>query len=195
MTDAKLVCYSFADSTYEFNGQTTGDYDPLDDRNILWPRNTTQVKPPAFNPGVIPVFNAKTQKWFLVSDYRGQTGYAADGSPVLITSSGDPSKFNPPLSINAPDPVPPDPVPPEQTDDEKNYALRTSKVAFFRRCTDAEAAQFVADLTDASPRLKAIFDSVSYLIPGTEEYPNLRAAIEARVTPERADELLAPSND
>lgn len=77
----------------------------------------------------------------------------------------------------------------------EQYSLRTSKVAFFRRCTDDEAAQFTADLSDASPRLKAIFDSVTYLIPGTDEYPELRGAVEARVGPDRATVLLAPSND
>jgi hypothetical protein len=187
--DPKLTCYSYADVTHEFTGVTQGDYDPVVPGNVLFPRNTTTLKPPSFVAGkTVPVYNTVTGAWAVMSDYRGRIGYDPNGLPVMITQAGNPSDFMPPLTIQPPAPGPTDSIDP-------NFALRTSKVAFFRRTTETEAAQFMADLTDASPRLKAIFDSVSYLVPGTDEYPALRAAVEARVGAARADELLAPSND
>jgi hypothetical protein len=187
--DPKLTCYAYVDVTHEFVAEIQGDPDPIVIGNVLYPRNTTTIKPPAYSPGsTIPVFNPQANSWSLKADYRGRTGYDPNGVPVIITQAGNPSDFMPPLTTQPPAPV-------DSTITDPNLALRTSKVAFFRRTTEIEAAQFMADLAEASPRLKAIFDSVSYLVPGTEEYPDLRAAVEARVGPERADELLAPSND
>jgi hypothetical protein len=187
-SNSSLTCYSYVADTYEYTGQTSGDIDPLDPDNILWPANTTTVTPPGYAGQKIPVFDPKTKTWSVQPDYRGMYGYDPSGNLVMITRAGNPATFTPPLSKTPPNVDPPPPV-------DDNYAKRTSKVAFFRRTTDAEAAQFMADLAEASPRLKAIFDSVTYLIPGSEEYPDLQAAILARVMPERAAELLAPSED
>jgi len=183
-----FTCYAYADFTHEYSGQTEGYPSPREPEVILFPRNTTLVAPPKYRVGYIPVFNLETETWAIQPDFRGTIGYDKAGNPVLIAQAGDPTTFNPPLTRNSPTPELPQPPDP-------NSALRTSKVAFWRRATEEEAAHFLADLTDASPRLKSIFDAVMYLIPGSPEYPDLRAAIEARVGPERADELLAPSND
>lgn len=71
--------------------------------------------------------------------------------------------------------------------------VTTFKADLWRRATLAEAAIMSADLQDADAQLRELYLAVQFLDHAAPEFPVLRGALLARFTPERVDELLAPS--
>lgn len=63
----------------------------------------------------------------------------------------------------------------------------------WRRVTDAEAAALDVALEQAPPRLRRLFDKVSYLTPADPDYELIRSAVVSATGEARAAVILAPS--
>lgn len=72
---------------------------------------------------------------------------------------------------------------------------KTFKADIWRRCTDDEADTLDAMLAQQSTRLRLIFASATVIDHGDDDFPALKAGIEAALGVDRAAEILAPSEN
>lgn len=93
-----MKIYHYANNTKEYIGHTTARLDPLETklkkRNIyLYPKNTTNIKPPDCKENEKQVFNGNN--WVIVPDNRKKVVYdTATKQPRMITMLGDEIKDN-----------------------------------------------------------------------------------------------------
>ncbi|MGO8093233.1 hypothetical protein [Rhizobium leguminosarum] len=73
---------------------------------------------------------------------------------------------------------------------EEGYQI--SKTTPWLRMTDEEAETMTAAMDAAPARLRAIYNAASFLQSTDPLWPTLRGLIGSALSPERADELLAP---
>jgi hypothetical protein len=69
-----------------------------------------------------------------------------------------------------------------------------SKTTPWLRMTDEEAEIMTAAMDAAPARLRAIYNAASFLQSTDPLWPTLRGLLASALSPERADELLAPEN-
>lgn len=70
---------------------------------------------------------------------------------------------------------------------------RVPKQTMVLRLTEEEANTFMADLNDAPGKLSLLWNSIMNIDDRDEYYPILKGIIESRLSPERAAEVLAPT--
>jgi hypothetical protein len=100
--------YSYRPDTGEFIGKQDADPSPKEPGKFLFPAHSTQTAPPAEQAKKVRCYIQDV--WVYLADRRGEVWYLADGTPVMIESIGDPTKFDPPLRSKAPPPEPSKPV-------------------------------------------------------------------------------------
>jgi hypothetical protein len=146
MADLDTTCYAYRPDTHEFVTQINADMDPLEDPpRVAWPANSTQIAPPEFSTGTVPVFDEAAQKWTVEPDFRGMYGYDPDGQLTLITQAGNPMTFDPPLSKSPP--AVPDPEPKPVTDVSAAQALiQLSRIPY--QDPELPGAENLADATE-----------------------------------------------
>lgn len=105
--------FNFHPVTGEFMGAGEADESPLEEGVFLVPAYATENPPPEAAPNKVPVFDG--ENWYAKDDFRGQVGYAADGTEKMITEIGDTLQS---LGLTAEKPVPPEEVPPPLTPEQ-----------------------------------------------------------------------------
>ncbi len=86
------------------------------------PAHATSSAPPPIEPGHAAIFVDGT--WKLAKDYRGETWFSADGTPVVISKIGGPKTFLPELYAEAPPPPPPAPPSPNDVRAEASNRMQ-----------------------------------------------------------------------
>lgn len=124
-----MYIYHYHPETGEYLHSGRADPDPLDKDNWLIPAHATTAAAPATGEHETAVW--RDGAWAVVADYRGETWYQPDGTPVIIELLGQ-----------MPEPdwtaePPPPPPPPESSP----YELLAA--------SDAEMARVVEDIWDA----------------------------------------------
>lgn len=79
-----LTVYAYDRSSGAYLGETVAYVDPLTPGEYLLPAGATKTEPPA--AGANQIAQWSNDAWTLVADYRGWSGYKADGTPVEITA-------------------------------------------------------------------------------------------------------------
>jgi hypothetical protein len=69
----------------------------------------------------------------------------------------------------------------------------TYKADIWRRCTETEADKLEAALAASPTRMRRIFESATRIEHGDDDFPALKAGVEAALGAKRAVEILAPS--
>lgn len=73
-----------------------------------------------------------------------------------------------------------------------NSSYRISKMTPWLRMTDAEAETMTSVMNTAPARLRAIYNAAPYLQSDDPFWPTLHEMLSAALSPQRADQLLAP---
>ncbi|MDQ0349729.1 hypothetical protein [Ancylobacter vacuolatus] len=93
-----MKVYGYDGATGEYTGATDAARDPLAGDRYVMPHNSTRRTPPMPGPKQAAVFDG--QEWGLVPDHRGETWWNAAGTPVIVSTLGDPADGG--LSAEAP---------------------------------------------------------------------------------------------
>lgn len=122
-----MIYYAFDPDTGVLAGQRMPQVDP---RETDLAGETVYTLPGRFETPVAPPTLAEKQTavwsgsaWSVVSDYRGETWYAADGTEAKITAVGDPAGLG--LSASVPPPPPPNASDLRAYAAEKRWAVET----------------------------------------------------------------------
>jgi hypothetical protein len=84
--DRRLFCLTGSEVVHPFRAHDRLIYE--------LPDFSTLVEPPFAEPGQVPVFVDKTDRWVLVSDHRGERGWVNwKGEEITILRLGDPSHW------------------------------------------------------------------------------------------------------
>jgi hypothetical protein len=105
MADAPVV-YHYSAVNGAYVGASAADPSPLEPDVWLYPAYSTPIAPPPAGANEAAVF--ANGAWSLAPDFIGQTFYAANGAPVVVTALGDPTA----LGLTASPPAAPPPPPP-----------------------------------------------------------------------------------
>lgn len=111
-----MEIYHYSETTGEYLGQTQAKTDPKGDGYLI-PANAVTVAPMAGTINKKPVWAG--QDWSLVDDYRGWTGFDAEGNEKAISELGQ----KPDPSWTTEKPVLPEPVPTVVTMRQARLAL------------------------------------------------------------------------
>jgi len=83
--DQLIHLYGYDEKTKEL----TGGFEYMWSKGFGFAANSTNITPPAFNTGFIPVFNSDDQEWIVVEDHRGKIVYStSDKSQQTIDYIG-----------------------------------------------------------------------------------------------------------
>lgn len=84
-----MKLYHYNRVTNEYTGEKEARESPLEPGVFLHPANTTEIVPPPVGANQVAIF--ENGAWVVKPDYRGETWYQADRTPVEIDFIGDPS--------------------------------------------------------------------------------------------------------